>query len=381
MSGAGAALDADLYNRQLHPDERQWAKDHAKDFAKFYADKTGQTITADQAQQMLLANGYIRVDAFAASGGAGYDSTAAQYLTQNAGGLFTKDQYYNNPFMFGNKDGSATPEQLAMPGGVPHPAAGLAIAGAVTGGLALGPEAVTGIAAAAKACAANPVLCANQAAITAGDVAAGSAMPAGTGASVAGVAGAAGTAAATAEGRASTSTLAALTEAPAVAPTASGYVNATKVCESGCVLAATTPDQQALVSTILRNGDQSGQLTEKLINSIGSSEGYTILSGGKYGGNNGFDHVFVDSSGNVTLLIDSKQINNGTFTLSPTGSGGNMQLSSAWIDSVLSKLDPTSPAYEAIEHARATGTLTTAVAGVDKSTGRVIAVPVKVNSH
>lgn len=133
---------------------------------------------------MLLANGYIRVDGAAASGGLGYDSTAAQYLTQNAGGLFTKDQYYNNPFMFGNADGSATPEQLAMPGGTAHPVAWMVIGGAITGGLALGPEAVAGIGAAAKACAANPVLCANQAAITAGDVAAGSAMPAGTGAAV-----------------------------------------------------------------------------------------------------------------------------------------------------------------------------------------------------
>ena len=371
---------SDLYNRQLHPDERKWATDHAKDFAAFYEQKTGKEITQDQAENMLLANGYIRVDSAAASGGTGYDATAAQYLTKNAGGLFTKDQYYNNPFMFGNEDGSPTPEQLAMPGGVPHPVAGMVIGGAITGGLALGPEAVGGVVAAVKACAANPVLCANQAAITAGDVAAGSAMPAGTGASVAGAAGAAG-AAATAEGRASSSTLAAVTEAPAVAPTASGYVNATKVCASGCVLATSTPDQQALVSTILRDGDQSGQLTETLINSIGSSEGYTILSGGKYGGNNGFDHVFVDLSGNVTLLIDSKQINNGAFTLSPTGSGGNMQLSSGWIDSVLSKLDPTSPASEAIERARATGSLTTAVAGVDRSTGRVIAVPVKVNSH
>jgi filamentous hemagglutinin len=203
-------------------------------------------------------------------------------------------------------------------------------------------------------------------------------MPAGTGASVAGAAGAAG-AAATAEERASSSTLAAVTEAPAVAPTASGYVNATKVCASGCVLATSTPDQQALVSTILRDGDQSGQLTETLINSIGSSEGYTILSGGKYGGNNGFDHVFVDSSGNVTLLIDSKQINNGAFTLSPDAAGGNMQLSDGWIRTVLRKLDPTSPSYKAVWSAWNNGTLTTAVAGVDRATGRVIAVPVKIN--
>lgn len=93
---------------------------------------------------------------------------------------------------------------------------------------------------------------------------------------------------------------------------------------------------------------------------------------------NGFDHVLEDASGNVTLLIDSKQITNGSFSLSASGAGGNMQLSNGWIDSVLSRLDSTSPAYQAIEQARATGKLITAVAGVDKSTGQVVAVPVKI---
>ncbi|MCP2087411.1 UNVERIFIED_ORG: hypothetical protein J2Y81_003428 [Paraburkholderia sediminicola] len=42
-------MTKDLYNRQLHPDERQWAKDHAKDFAAFYEKTTGQAVTEDQA--------------------------------------------------------------------------------------------------------------------------------------------------------------------------------------------------------------------------------------------------------------------------------------------------------------------------------------------
>jgi filamentous hemagglutinin len=57
-AGAAAASSTDLYNRQLHPDERKWAKDNAGKFAEFYKDQTGQSITADQAQQMLLASGY-----------------------------------------------------------------------------------------------------------------------------------------------------------------------------------------------------------------------------------------------------------------------------------------------------------------------------------
>ena len=34
--GALALATVDRFNRQLHPDERQWAKGKAKDFAKFY---------------------------------------------------------------------------------------------------------------------------------------------------------------------------------------------------------------------------------------------------------------------------------------------------------------------------------------------------------
>ena len=197
VSGANGSLGADLYNRQLHSDkdpkkdERQWAKDHAKDFAKYYERATGGEITQDEAEKMLLANGYIKVDASAASTGLGYDATAAEYLRRNANGLFvaTPDEY-KKPFLYGNADGTPTPEQLAMPGGTAHPVVGAGVAVLVTGGLALGPEAAAGAAAAVRACAANPVLCGNQAAIAVGDVAAGSAMPAGTGAAVAGTAGA-----------------------------------------------------------------------------------------------------------------------------------------------------------------------------------------------
>ncbi|ABE30118.1 hemagluttinin repeat family protein [Paraburkholderia xenovorans LB400] len=120
-----------MYNRQLHPDERQWAKDNAKQFAQFYEDKTGQSITADQAQNMLLANGYRLVDA-AASKGPGGDATAVAFISQNAGGMFTATSAeYNSPFLYGNKDGSLTPEQRALPGAVANPKLGLAIAGAL----------------------------------------------------------------------------------------------------------------------------------------------------------------------------------------------------------------------------------------------------------
>ncbi|MBH9685258.1 hemagglutinin repeat-containing protein [Burkholderia cepacia] len=141
-SGAFSGYNVDRYNRQLHPDERQWAKDNASKFAQFYKDRTGQNITADQAQQMLLANGYRLVDS-AASKGPGGDATAVAFISANAGGLFSKDQYYNVPFKFGNSNGSLTPEQMALPSAVANPKAGLVIAGGlVTAGL--GPELIAG---------------------------------------------------------------------------------------------------------------------------------------------------------------------------------------------------------------------------------------------
>jgi filamentous hemagglutinin len=65
------ASNADLYNRQLHPDERKWPKESAKEFPAFYEGKTGQAIRVEQAESMLLANGYRLVDAAASKGPGG----------------------------------------------------------------------------------------------------------------------------------------------------------------------------------------------------------------------------------------------------------------------------------------------------------------------
>ena len=139
---ATAAQVETLFNRQLPPDERQWARDNAGKFAQFYKDQTGKGITADQAEQMLLGNGYRLVDA-AASKGPGGDATAVAFISQNERVFHATSEEYTSPFMYGNKDGSLTPEQKALPGSTANPAAGLAVAGGlVTAGL--GPEIVAG---------------------------------------------------------------------------------------------------------------------------------------------------------------------------------------------------------------------------------------------
>ncbi|MFD1560653.1 hemagglutinin repeat-containing protein [Paraburkholderia silviterrae] len=132
-AGAFSSSDVDRYNRQLHPDERQWAKDNAGKFAQIYQDQTGQTITPDQAQQMLLASGYRMVDA-AASAGPAPDGNkyATAFISQYGGDMFrATSAEYNSPFLYGNADHSLTPEQRALPGHEANPAVGLAIAGAL----------------------------------------------------------------------------------------------------------------------------------------------------------------------------------------------------------------------------------------------------------
>ncbi|BCQ29748.1 hypothetical protein NK8_79390 (plasmid) [Caballeronia sp. NK8] len=122
-----------ICNRQLNPDERKWAKDNAGKFAEFYKDQTGQSITADQAQQMLPASGYRLVDA-AVSAGAAPDGgkCATAFISQYGGSMCTATAAeHNSPFFYGNADRSLSPEQRALPGHEAHPQVGVAAGGAL----------------------------------------------------------------------------------------------------------------------------------------------------------------------------------------------------------------------------------------------------------
>lgn len=111
--------DEDRFNRQLHPDEREWAKENAKEFAEFYAERAGREITEEQAQSMLLASGYRLVDGMASKGLSG-ELLPIEFIGQFAGSMFSATPTeYNNPFLHGNESGSLTPEQKALPGATP----------------------------------------------------------------------------------------------------------------------------------------------------------------------------------------------------------------------------------------------------------------------
>lgn len=69
------------------------------------------------------------------------------------------------------------------------------------------------------------------------------------------------------------------------------------------------------------NGDLTGQLTERLVDSVAVDQGLTVLNGGKYGSNNGFDHVLQATDESVIIVVDAKQMNSGSFSLSSNSTG------------------------------------------------------------
>ncbi|MEN4922749.1 hemagglutinin repeat-containing protein [Achromobacter spanius] len=115
-SGAGSALAADMYNRQLHPDERKWAKENAEGMQKYVAEATGQSISLEEAYQRLLSAGYAIVDERAdRAGSANSDEFARQYIADNKpAGLFSASPAERRDYLLnGNVDGTWTPEQQA----------------------------------------------------------------------------------------------------------------------------------------------------------------------------------------------------------------------------------------------------------------------------
>lgn len=130
-----------------------------------------------------------------------------------------------------------------------------------------------------------------------------------------------------------------------------------------------TDAEKNLAQNIASGLDSNGTLTEELVESVATRQGLTPLEGGKYGSNNGFDHVYINKDGQVVIL-DSKQLNGGVAL--SQGRDGVVQMSEAWVTKVMGSLDQSSEAYAAVLESLDKGTLIRGVAGVDRKIGQLI---------
>ncbi|MDG6894669.1 hypothetical protein [Volucribacter amazonae] len=101
-----------------------------------------------------------------------------------------------------------------------------------------------------------------------------------------------------------------------------------------------------------------------------------MLDWGKYGSNNGFDHVLMGKDGTI-IIIDSKQLRNGAIQVSNNAAGNSNQLSRKWIANVAGKL-PNEDIKKQILQSLDENKMKTIVAGVDKRDGTIKLIPVKI---
>lgn len=165
----------------------------------------------------------------------------------------------------------------------------------------------------------------------------------------------------------------------AVSPNSSGTVNKTKIKNAGQEIIVNSLENKKLVQKIIKEGDRSGELTEELVNKLAKEKKYVLIEGGKYGSNNGIDHILVSKDGSSLIILDSKQMSkSGTFSISLEGAGKNAQLSDNWIKAVAGRLKNKELGKKLIENVDR-GVIETGVIGVDKASGKVILVPIKVD--
>ena len=163
--------------------------------------------------------------------------------------------------------------------------------------------------------------------------------------------------------------------------TSNRNISASKISNNGVKLDV-PKDLKPQITDIAKKGDLQGFKTEEVVNEILKRDpNVELLDSGKYGSNNGFDHVFRNKKTGEVWILDSKQIaKSGNMRVSNKGVDGTRQMSPDWVDNVLDKLDTKNQTRKAIESAINKGKINTGLVGVDKKTGELIFIPTRITN-
>ena len=138
------------------------------------------------------------------------------------------------------------------------------------------------------------------------------------------------------------------------------------------------------INDIIKHGDATGAKTEKIVDGILRDNPNLVVYNAKYGGNKGIDHLVYNKKTGEYWVIDSKQIaktktlESGGIKLLENGAKNERQLSKKWIEAGADKLHENEKnlLIKILDEKN----YRTAVIGVNKNTGEIILVPLKVNN-
>ena len=138
------------------------------------------------------------------------------------------------------------------------------------------------------------------------------------------------------------------------------------------------------INDIIKNGDATGAKTEKIVDGILRDNPNLVVYNAKYGGNKGIDHLVYNKKTGEYWVIDSKQIaktktlESGGIKLLENGAKNERQLTEEWIKAVANNLHENKKnlLFRIVDEKN----YRTAVIGVNKNTGEIILVPLKVNN-
>ena len=138
------------------------------------------------------------------------------------------------------------------------------------------------------------------------------------------------------------------------------------------------------INDIIKNGDATGAKTEKIVDGILRDNPNLEVYNGKYGGNKGIDHLVYNKKTGEYWVIDSKQIaktktlESGGIKLLENGAKNERQLTEDWMKAVANNLheDEKNLLIRIVDEKN----YRTAVIGVNKNTGEIILVPIKVKN-
>ena len=143
----------------------------------------------------------------------------------------------------------------------------------------------------------------------------------------------------------------------------------------------------AEIDDIIKNGDLNGVKTEALFDKILKENSQYIVLDGKYGSNNGIDHLFIDQNTGTVWIVDSKQIasakilEDGSTKVIENAAKNFRQLSPKWIKQMGDTFPEGSIEKKILEDAIKKQNVKTGIVGVNKKTGDILLLPVEISNN